>query len=108
MTQRSCAGRVALVTGASQGGTGTAIALRLAAEGAKVAIVARTVAGLETTRHRIEALGAELGLVTNIRRADVRDHVAWVILDVRGEPSQLEAAHVWLEACGLHVSVLTE
>ena len=30
----SCAGRVALVTGASKGGTGTAIAVRLAAEGA--------------------------------------------------------------------------
>lgn len=53
------------------------------------------------------ALGNELGLVTNIRRADVRDHVAWVILDVRGEPEQLEAAHAWLEVRGLHVSVLT-
>jgi NAD(P)-dependent dehydrogenase (short-subunit alcohol dehydrogenase family) len=50
---------VALVTGASQGGTGTAIAVRLAAEGARVAITARTVAGLEATRGRIEALGGE-------------------------------------------------
>ena len=57
VTQGSCGGRVALVTGASQGGTGTAIALRLAAEGAKVAITARTVQGLEATRARIEALG---------------------------------------------------
>ena len=32
---------VALVTGASKGGTGTAIAVRLAAEGAAVALVAR-------------------------------------------------------------------
>jgi NAD(P)-dependent dehydrogenase (short-subunit alcohol dehydrogenase family) len=48
---------VALVTGASQGGTGTAIAIRLAAEGAKVAITARTVEGLEETRARIEELG---------------------------------------------------
>jgi len=59
MSRRTCAGRVALVTGASQGGTGTAIALRLAAEGAKVAITARTLAGLEETRHRIEAIGGE-------------------------------------------------
>ena len=50
-------GKVALVTGASQGGTGTAIAIRLAAEGAKVAITARTVEGLEQTRSRIEAIG---------------------------------------------------
>jgi len=38
------------------------------------------------------SLGTELGLVTNIRRADVRDHVAWVILDVRGDDAQLETA----------------
>jgi len=57
MSDRICAGRVALVTGASQGGTGTAIALRLAAEGAAVAITARTVAGLEATRGRIEEVG---------------------------------------------------
>ncbi len=59
MSRRSCEGTVALVTGASQGGTGTAIALRLAAEGAKVAITARTVAGLEATKDRIEAIGGE-------------------------------------------------
>ena len=53
----ACRGRVALVTGASQGGTGTAVAIRLAAEGADVAITARTVAGLEDTAARIEALG---------------------------------------------------
>lgn len=57
MGQGRCAGRVALVTGASQGGTGTAIAVRLAAEGADVAITARTVEGLEATAARIEALG---------------------------------------------------
>ena len=53
----SCEGRVALVTGASQGGTGTALAVRLAAEGAKVAITARTESGLEATARRIEAAG---------------------------------------------------
>jgi citronellol/citronellal dehydrogenase len=57
VTDRSCEGRVALVTGASAGGTGTAIALRLAAAGARVAITARNVAGLEETRGRIEAIG---------------------------------------------------
>jgi NAD(P)-dependent dehydrogenase (short-subunit alcohol dehydrogenase family) len=54
-----CVGRVALVTGASQGGTGTAIAVRLAAEGARVAITARSVEGLEATRARIEAIGGQ-------------------------------------------------
>jgi NAD(P)-dependent dehydrogenase (short-subunit alcohol dehydrogenase family) len=58
-SQRICEGQVALVTGASQGGTGTAIAIRLAAEGARVAITARTLEGLEQTRRRIEAGGGE-------------------------------------------------
>jgi NAD(P)-dependent dehydrogenase (short-subunit alcohol dehydrogenase family) len=53
----ACAGKVALVTGASQGGTGTVVAVRLAAEGAKVAITARSVDGLEETRARITAAG---------------------------------------------------
>jgi len=57
MAERSCEGQVALVTGASKGGTGTAIAVRLAAEGAKVAITARTLSGLEATRDRIDEVG---------------------------------------------------
>jgi NAD(P)-dependent dehydrogenase (short-subunit alcohol dehydrogenase family) len=57
MSSRSCEGKVALVTGASQGGTGTAIAVRLAAEGADVAITARSVEGLEATATRVEAMG---------------------------------------------------
>ena len=57
MSQRQCEGQVALVTGASKGGTGTAIALRLAAEGARVAITARSVDGLEATRDRIREAG---------------------------------------------------
>jgi NAD(P)-dependent dehydrogenase (short-subunit alcohol dehydrogenase family) len=54
-----CEGQVALVTGASKGGTGTAIAIRLAAEGASVAITARTLEGLEETGERIKQTGGE-------------------------------------------------
>ncbi len=54
---RSCEGRVALVTGASRGGTGTAIAIRLGAEGAKVAITSRNVDGLHAAAARIDAAG---------------------------------------------------
>ena len=48
---------MALVTGASQGGTGTAIARRLAAQGAAVAITARSLEGLAATRDTIQAAG---------------------------------------------------
>ena len=57
MTERACEGTVALVTGASQGGTGTAIAIRLAAAGAKVMLTARTLKGLEETQSRIKDIG---------------------------------------------------
>jgi NAD(P)-dependent dehydrogenase (short-subunit alcohol dehydrogenase family) len=54
----ACEGRVALVTGASKGGTGTAIAHRLAAEGAAVAICARDADGLARTQAQLRGLGA--------------------------------------------------
>jgi NAD(P)-dependent dehydrogenase (short-subunit alcohol dehydrogenase family) len=63
MSERVCEGRVAVVTGASKGGTGTAIAIRLAAEGAKVAITARSLEGLEETKRRIEAMGSEVRVI---------------------------------------------
>jgi NAD(P)-dependent dehydrogenase (short-subunit alcohol dehydrogenase family) len=59
---RVCEGKVALVTGASTDSTGAAVAVRLAAEGAKVAITARSVDGLRDTLARVEAAGGE-GLV---------------------------------------------
>src|SRR4051794_21141718 len=63
MSEGVCAGMVALVTGASKGGTGTAIARWLAAEGARVAITARSVDGLEQTRALIEERGGECFVV---------------------------------------------
>lgn len=59
MGEPSRRGRVAVVTGASKGGTGTAIAVRLAAEGAKVALVARDAEGLAAAAARIADLGGE-------------------------------------------------
>jgi NAD(P)-dependent dehydrogenase (short-subunit alcohol dehydrogenase family) len=50
-------GRVALVTGASQGGIGTAIAVRFAAEGARVAVSGRSREGLDECAAEIAAVG---------------------------------------------------
>ncbi|HLS80499.1 MAG TPA: SDR family NAD(P)-dependent oxidoreductase [Steroidobacter sp.] len=70
------AGKIAIVTGASRG-IGGATALRLAAEGARVVLVARTLqsgerrlaGSLAETAQRIEALGAECLVI----RADLAD-----------------------------------
>jgi len=69
MGDKACEGIVALITGSSQGGTGTALAQRLAAEGAAVALVARDRKGLDETLAQVEAAGS-VGIVLPMDLAD--------------------------------------
>lgn len=63
-------GKVALVTGAGQG-VGHGIALALAAEGAKVAVVGRTLSKVENTRREIEQRGGEaFAMECNVKRPE--------------------------------------
>ena len=71
-------GRVALVTGASRG-IGRAVALRLAAEGAHIIAVARTVGGLEELDDEIKTHGGSTTLVP----LDLKDFAG---IDRLGEP----------------------
>lgn len=51
----------------------------------------------------IYQLGRKFELVTNIRRADVaRDH-GWVLLEVSGEPEELDRGIAYLQECGVEV-----
>jgi NAD(P)-dependent dehydrogenase (short-subunit alcohol dehydrogenase family) len=56
---RDCEGKVAFVAGASQFGTGTGTAVRLAAEGAKVAFCARDEEKMRKTADLIDAFGGD-------------------------------------------------
>jgi NAD(P)-dependent dehydrogenase (short-subunit alcohol dehydrogenase family) len=71
VTNRPLSGRIALVTGASRG-IGRAAAMALAADGAHVILVARTVGGLEETDDEIRKSGGTATLVP----LDLRDFPA--------------------------------
>ena len=55
------------------------------------------------TRPVIFDLGRNFQLVTNIRRADVREDVGWVILELEGEAGEIEKGLDWVTSVGVRV-----
>ncbi len=51
----------------------------------------------------IYQLGRKFELVTNIRRADVSRDQGWVLLEVTGEPEELDKGVEYLESRGVKV-----
>ena len=48
-------------------------------------------------------LGRKFDIVTNIRRADVTRDQGWVLLEVTGEPDELDRGVEYLESQGVKV-----
>jgi ABC-type methionine transport system ATPase subunit len=48
-------------------------------------------------------LGVDYGVVTSIRRASIEDHFGWMVLEMTGEPDQLDAAETYLSSLGIQV-----
>jgi hypothetical protein len=48
-------------------------------------------------------LGRDFDLVTNIRRADVREDMGWVVLELEGEDSEIERGLAWVGSTGVRV-----
>ena len=51
----------------------------------------------------IYQLGQKFTIVTNIRRADVRDDMGWVVLELEGEEEELARGLEWVTAAGVRV-----
>ena len=51
----------------------------------------------------IYQVGKQFAIVTNIRRADVTRDQGWVLLEITGEPDELDRAVSYLESRGVKV-----
>ena len=53
-------------------------------------------------------LGKNFEVVTNIRTAEIKEHMGLVGLEIDGEDEVVEAAVKWLEAQGVHVEPIEQ
>ncbi|MBI2172082.1 MAG: NIL domain-containing protein [Chloroflexi bacterium] len=51
----------------------------------------------------IYRLGREFNVVTNIRRADVRSEMGWVVLELNGDEAEIERGLTWVKDMGVRV-----
>lgn len=51
----------------------------------------------------IYQLGHKFQVVTNIRRADVREDMGWVVLELEGEDAEIQRGLQWVRDTGVRV-----
>lgn len=51
----------------------------------------------------IHRLGREFNIVTNIRRADVREEMGWVVLELDGLEEEIERGLEWVKQMDVRV-----
>ena len=51
----------------------------------------------------IYQLGQKFKIVTNIRRADVREDMGWVVLELVGEQDEISSGLEWVTSTGVRV-----
>ena len=55
------------------------------------------------TQPIIYQLGQQFQVVTNIRRADVRENMGWVVLELEGTDEEIERGVQWVSSMGVRV-----
>ena len=51
----------------------------------------------------IYELGHKFKVITNIRRADVREDMGWVVLELEGEDDEITRGMEWVTSTGVRV-----
>jgi hypothetical protein len=51
----------------------------------------------------IYLLGHEFQVVTNVRMADVDEHTGWVVLELEGDPGEIERSLAWAQQKGVRI-----
>lgn len=51
----------------------------------------------------IYQMGTEFQVVTNIRRADVREEMGWVVLELVGDEEEIDRSLEWVAQAGVRV-----
>ena len=51
----------------------------------------------------IYQLAQKFKIVTNIRRADVREDMGWVVLELEGDEDEIDRGMKWVSATGVRV-----
>ena len=51
----------------------------------------------------IYKLGVDFSIVTNIWRADIRDDMGWVVLELEGESNVVDEGLAWVISTGVRV-----
>ncbi len=59
------------------------------------------------TQPLIYNLGRNFEIVTNIRRADIRDNMGWMLLELEGDEDELDRAIEWMVRTGVRVDPIT-
>ena len=54
----------------------------------------------------IYQLGQKYKVITNIKRANVRQSTGWVILDLEGDDSEISASLKWITSLGVEVDII--
>jgi len=66
-----------------------------------------TFVGIKVQEPIIWQLSQKFAVKTNIRRADVKDDIGWVTLELEGEEAALQQGIEWVRSTGTEVELVT-